>query len=240
MSKKKNKSKIPEILNERAPFLFAAILAFVIFMADLVFFEDHVKSGWVLGISKKADERVVPGQAKKLENTSPKNIKAKSHVESVKKVVSTLEGVSDEEEALGNEEVSEEITKALEEIEDSAVEAAEDIEEIESRPDWKKFILGSDYKNLGQLRSNLVRTENGIRKVNRTMERVEGSENDEAIQEQLGELEQERERIMNFIQQEEESFSLLGWVVRLFSGYSSEETEVPTDSMEITETELLD
>lgn len=229
-----SKKGYSKILNERAPFLFAAVLAVFIFVADLVFFEDHVEEGWVLGTSKKAGEKVIPGQAKKLENASPKNIKAKAHVENVRNVVSTLEEVSDEEEALGNEEVSEELSEAVEEIEDSTVDTAEDIEEIEDRPGWKKFLLGPDYKNLGELRSNLVRTENSIRKVNRTMTRVEGSENDEALQEQLGELNQERERIMDFIQQEEESFSLLGWVVKLFTGYSSEEVETVVDT-EITE-----
>ena len=234
-----SKNKKIKILNEKVPFLFIVILASVLFMANLVLFEDHVKKGWVLGVGKKVGEKVIPGQAKKLDNINPNNLKAKNHVEKVKDIVNTLEDISSEEAYLGNDEVSEEISDAAEDVEDSIVDVADEIEEIEDRPAWKKFVLGPDYKNLGQLRSSLVKTDNGIRKITRTTTRVEGSESDAVLKEQLGELNQERERIMSFIKEEEESFSLLGWVVKMLTGYTSEESALVETGSEVT-TETLE
>jgi hypothetical protein len=220
-----SKNKKSKILNQEAPFLFIAILAFVLFMADLVLFEDHVKGGWVLGVSNKADEKIAPGQSKKLENVNPSSVKAKSHVEKVKNVVTKLEEISAEEEGLGNNDISGDIEEAVEDIEEGVVGVAVEIEEIEERPAWKNFLFGTDYKNLGRLRSSLVSTNNGIRKINSTMVRVEGTDSYDELGEQLGELNRERERIVDLIKEEEERFSLFGWVVRLLNG----ETDVGAD-----------
>jgi hypothetical protein len=221
MTKNKNK-----ILNQKAPFLFVVLLAFVLLMANFVLLENHIEDSWVLGVSKKAVEKTSFGQVKKLENVSPASIKAKSHVEKVKNVVDTLENISYEEESVGNNEVSEEISNAVEGIESVAVDVVGDIEEIDERPAWKKFLLGPDYKNLGELRSNLVHTENNIRKITRTTTRVEGAQSDEALQQQIGDLNHERERIMSIIKEEEESFSLLGWAFKLLAGYDTQEKEL--------------
>jgi hypothetical protein len=54
------------------------------------------------------------------------------------------------------------------------------------------------------------------------MARVEGADSDTALQERLGELNQERTRIMEMIKSEEDKFSLFGWLSKLISGYTAE------------------
>lgn len=235
-----SKNKKNKVLNQKAPFLFEAILALVLFMANLVLFNDHVEKGWVLGVSKKADEKVAPGQAKKLENGVTTKLEAKVHVQKINDVVTTLESVSSEEGDLGNDEVSDELSEAAEDLEDVAEDVAEKVEELENRPAWKKALLGPDYKNLGELRSSLVHTDNGIRKVTKNMTRVEGADSDEALQQQLGELNQERERVVSFIQEQEDSFSLFGWLMKIVSGYDSEVKDTADSSEVGGSTELVE
>lgn len=234
-----NKNKKTSLLNMKVPFLFVAILAFVLFLGDLVLFDDHFKDGFVLGASKKSDngkdEKILPANANKLDKVSPKSVKAQTHVQKVKEVVEGLEEVAVVEEGVGNEDVGQEISDVAENIEDIAEDNVEVIDEIESRPAWKTFLVGPDYKNLGQLRSSLVNVDNEIRKINKTMTRVEGAESDTALQERLGELNQERNRITEMIRENEESFSILGWVARLLSGYKVGESEPELDKPVTTE-----
>lgn len=221
---KNNKSKI---LNQKAPFLFVVLLAFILFLGDLVLFDDHVREGWVLGVSKKYDQgNSANSKAKKIENVTPKTSNSKAHVEKVKTVIANLEEVALVEEEVGNDGVSEEITEAAEGIETEVVDSVEPIDAIEERPAWKNFLLGPSYKNLGQLRSSLVHSDNGIRKITKNMARVEGAESDTALQAQLGELNRERDRIVSFIKEQEQNFSLFGWLSKLINGYESDPTEV--------------
>ncbi len=218
-----NKNKKTSLLNMKAPFLFVGILAFVLFLGNLVLFEDYFKDGLVLGASKKADTEksgnVLPASANKLDKANPKTAKSQTHVQKVKDVVSSLEEVAVVEEQAGNEDVSEEIVDVAENIESIVSDNVDSIDEVESRPAWKTLLIGPDYKNLGQLRSSLVKVDNEIKKMTRTMTRVEGSESESAIQARLGDLEMERSRITSMITENEESFSLLGWVARLLTGY---------------------
>ena len=157
-----------------------------------------------------------------MESNIPSSPKAQSHAIKVKEIVLGLEEVALEEVETGDEEVGNEIGDVAEDIEEVALDTTESMDEIEDRPAWKTFLLGTDYKNLGQLRSSIVHTDNSIRKITQTMARVEGADSDTALQERLGELNQERTRIMEMIKSEEDKFSLFGWLSKLISGYTAE------------------
>jgi hypothetical protein len=141
------------------------------------------------------------------------------HKNKVLKVVDKLNEVSDEEEEIGNEETSEEIEEVANDEEENVDEVAEAIEAVETRPKWKTLLFGSDYKNLGQLRSHLAHNTNAIRKLTRAKNEVQAEGNEEDVQAQLGELIQERERIRNVITEYEDDFGILGWVFRFLNGY---------------------
>lgn len=171
-------------------------------------------------------EKVNPSVANKANKPSI------DHKKNIEEIGEKLKEVSVNEGIRGNVKVSEEINEIIEEQEIIVQEAAEAMEVVENEPKWKVLLFGSDYKNLGVLRSALVHNTNTIRKLTQTMERVNAGDSTEAMQAQLGELTQEKERIESFIQEKETQFSLLGWVRRLLIG----STSVSVENEEVDET----
>ena len=96
---------------------------------------------------------------------------------------------------------------------------------INNRGKIKIFLIGSDYRNLGALRSEIVHTRNRIAQLTRLIQNATGtSATDTAtttatttIQVQIQALEQEQTRIENFIKAQEGKFSLFGWLLKLFN-----------------------
>lgn len=134
------------------------------------------------------------------------------------------------------EQVAEELEGIAEEEDAAEDEVTDSIEKVEERGKLKTLLVGTDYKNLGQLRSELVRNRNQIRKLTKLVNQVEGEENQLAIQDQIAALLQQREGIYNLIKTNEEKFSVLGWVFRFISGYPSD----PITDQEDDEAGLID
>ena len=141
------------------------------------------------------------------------------HKQKVQEVVNNLTEISDEEEQMGNQETSEDIDEVATEEEEKMDEVGDAIGAVETRPKWKTLLLGSDYKNLGQLRSYLAHNTNSIRKLSQAQGEVLANGNEAEVQAQLGQLLQERERIRGVIMAHESEFGVLGWVFRFLSGY---------------------
>jgi hypothetical protein len=140
------------------------------------------------------------------------------HRQNVAKVVGNLKKTAEEQLPV-DEELSEELEEVADEVEEDATEVTEAIKTIETRPKWKTVLLGADYKNLGQLRSHLAHNTNTIRKLVKTQAKVQNQGTEQAVQEQLGTLMEERERITGIIAEHEDDFGILGWASRLLSGY---------------------
>lgn len=130
----------------------------------------------------------------------------------------------------GQEEVTQGLELVAEEVTENGTETAEAIEEVESQNKFKKMLVGTDYKNLGQLRSSLVHNRNQIRKLTGLSESAIDEETKTAIGEQLTFLMQERERIKAVITANESGFSLLGWVFRYMNGYPKDSIDEGEES----------
>ncbi len=169
---------------------------------------------------------------------SAKSPTAKQLKESSDVVVSALEVVAQSEEDVGEVVTSEELLTIAEEVEEQTEETATALTEVEKRPKWQTLLIGTDYKNLGQLRSSLSHNTNSIRKVEKAMEMVEDPESLALLEQQLTTLNLERDLINSVIVQQESQFSILGWVFRFLSGYdnASEDDGTPesTESSEST------
>lgn len=144
------------------------------------------------------------------------------------------------------EEIASELEEVSEQTEAKQDETVEAINEIEQRGGFKKFLIGTDYENLGQLRSSLAHNENQTRKLTSLLESTVEEETKTAIQDQLIVLMQERERIKTVISENEQGFSLLGWVFRLMNGYQDdaideeEELMLEEDVLDVLEDEEED
>jgi len=177
-----------------------------------------------------ADELKNVGKGKKMQGDDVEGIPGEA-----------TEGVGVEEDA---DEIAEEAEEIAEEIAEAGEEASEVIEEIEKQNKFKKLLVGTDYENLGQLRSSLAHNENQIRKLTKLSEKVQTQEmaqnmgTDSEIQNQLVILMQERERIKTVLQDGQEGFSILGWFRKLFG--IKTDIEVAENNEEQIEEEVLE
>jgi hypothetical protein len=99
----------------------------------------------------------------------------------------------------------------------SAEKTIQAMEQIQTRSKVKTFFIGSDYKNLGMLRSEIVQTRNRLEQLNKIMENVQNEGDKTELQNQIDTLKQEQTKIENFIKDDENKFSIFGWFVKLFN-----------------------
>ncbi len=207
--------------------LLIAILFVAVLSASKVVSLQSSSDEVVLG--KDNTKNVDKGKPNKPEDKGNKNagqsnkgqgsLNAALHKKKITEVVDSLSEISDEEEQIGNEETGADIAEVADDEEENVDEVTEAIKAVETRSKWKTLLFGSDYKNLGQLRSHLAHNTNSIRKLDKAQNDVQAEGNQEDVQAQLGELVQERERIRSIITEHESDFGILGWVFRFLSGY---------------------
>ncbi len=136
---------------------------------------------------------------------------AESHRSTVATFVQSLLIVADKESGIGQE------VKIIAEQQNNTKDRASDlINAVENRNKVKTFLIGTSYKNLGELRSQMVQTRNQIEQLKRLANKVENEGDKTELQSQIQLLEQEQTNINNFITQNESKFSLFGWAVKLF------------------------
>lgn len=134
-----------------------------------------------------------------------------SHRSTVATFVQSLLAVADREGGIGQE------VKVIAEQQNETKDRAFDlINAVENRNKVKTFFIGTSYKNLGELRSQMVQTRNQIEQLKRLIEKAENDQDKAELQNQIQVLEKEQTSINNFITQNESKFSLFGWAVKLF------------------------
>ncbi|MDO8566042.1 MAG: hypothetical protein Q7S04_02550 [Candidatus Moranbacteria bacterium] len=147
--------------------------------------------------------------------TTEKNAKGQTTAESHRSVVATfvqsLLAVADREGGIGAQ-----VKVVAEQQNDTKDRAADLIYAVENRNKIKTFFIGTSYKNLGELRSQMVQTRNQIDQLRRLAAKAENPEDKVALETQIQSLEQEAQKIDTFITDNESQFSLFGWAVKLF------------------------
>ena len=228
---------INKLLNQKIPFLFSFFVALFLFFSDMVILSTMLKKDNVLGVSTKSKVEKVKKSNNSLVGEGFSKSDVNSHVSKVKNTVLEIKKIAKTEKEVGNVEVADEIIESVDEISYASVDNIGSLDEVDTRPAWKSFLFGPDYKNLGKIRSNLVQTRNQIRKIEKTMEKNMGEEESNTLRARLGELEEERLRIFNYIDERNDGFSLFGWLAKLMSGYNKniEEEEDLGQEVEIVE-----
>jgi hypothetical protein len=134
-----------------------------------------------------------------------------SHRSVVATFVESLLAVADRNSGIGQE------VKAIAKQQNEAKDRASDlINAVKNRNKVKTFFIGTSYKNLGELRSQMVQTRNQIEQLKRLAEKAVNEGDKSELQNQIQILEQEQTNINNFITQNESKFSLFGWAVKFF------------------------
>lgn len=135
------------------------------------------------------------------------------HKKIIDKTVKNLLSVANNE----NKEVSDKIKKIANEQNDNKDDVAEKIDVIKSRSGLKTFFIGTDYKNIGQLRSDMVKTINQIEQLKTLLDKMTSTDAKSTIESEVQTLEQERQKIEDFVKANESKFSLFGWLVKFLS-----------------------
>lgn len=138
-------------------------------------------------------------------------INSETHRSTVASFVQSLLTVADREGGIGDQ-----VKVIAQQQNDSKEKSVEAINKIEKRNKIKTFLLGTDYKNLGTLRSEMVKTRNSIEQLKRLVEKAKIEENKTELQTKIQNLEKEQAAIDSFISQNESKFSLFGWAAKLF------------------------
>lgn len=126
--------------------------------------------------------------------------------------VQNLLNVADKEHG----QVGERIKIIAKEQDDNKDDVANEIDAIKHRNKIKTFFIGTDYENVGQLRSEMVKTSSQIDQLNKLLDQTTNVDSKIAIQAQIKVLEQEQQKIGDLLKTNESKFSLFGWFVKLF------------------------
>ena len=138
-------------------------------------------------------------------------INAESHRSAVASYVQGLLAISDRDGGIG-----EQVRVIAQQQNDSKEKSIGAIDKIEKRSKIKTFLLGTDYKNLGALRSEMVKSRNSIEQLQRLVEKTNNKDSKTELQTQIDNLEKEQVKINTFISDNESKFSLFGWAAKLF------------------------
>lgn len=207
----------------KSAYLSVIVLSFVFGFASLVAVakSDNAKAQNDNGNQGKNPNAVVTDDTTQTTDTTATQEKGKkdnkgqanaeSHRSTVATFVQSLLAVADREGGIG-----EQVKVIAQQQNDAKDKTADEITAVESRSKIKTFFLGSDYKNLGDLRSQMVQTRNQIEQLKRLADKAENEADKTELQNQIQTLEQEQTNINNFITSNESKFSLFGWAVKLF------------------------
>lgn len=114
--------------------------------------------------------------------------------------------------------ISSEIRSVANEQSEVASKSAEALGSIEKRNSLVTFLLGTDYKRIGTLRSGLVTAQNEIKRLTKAMDRTKDATVKADLQKQIDALKAIVAKTEQFIKDNESKFSVLGWAVKLFVG----------------------
>lgn len=100
---------------------------------------------------------------------------------------------------------------------DSDDRASEAMRKVENRNSFLTFLIGTDYKNLGALRSELNTTENSIKRIEKAQTRTDDSALASELKAKIDALRAANSKVRDFISANESKFSLFGWFFKLFN-----------------------
>jgi len=112
--------------------------------------------------------------------------------------------------------IRDEVKTVAQEEKNSSEVIKEKMDMVEKRSGFKTFLTGSDYKNLGDLRSELVTTQNRLDRLNKALDRATSTTIKADLEAQIKELEAIKTKADTFVKDNENKFSLFGWLVRMF------------------------
>lgn len=133
------------------------------------------------------------------------------HRSAISTVVEELKALAAKDTNLGTE-----LSEIAKEQDKSKTKVTEAMEKVESRSAFKTFLLGTDYKSVGAVRSEMVTTDNHIARLEKAVAKATDPAIIASLNEQLDALRVEKAKVEAFLTENESKFSLFGWFVKWF------------------------
>jgi len=158
--------------------------------------------------TKKNERATTTGTASSSASAQGKrSTTAEAHMSVVAKFVQSLHAVANRDGGIGAQ-----VRAVAQAQNDTATTTATAITNIEARGKLRTFLFGADYKNTGQLRSDLSITENNIAKLKTLVEGATNTVDKADLMAQIKVLEDMQVQLNAYIKAHESSFSLFGWL----------------------------
>jgi hypothetical protein len=136
---------------------------------------------------------------------------AEAHRSSVASFVQSLLSVADRDGGIGAE-----VRAVAQSQQESASTTAEAVAKVEGRSKVMTFLFGSDWKNLGSLRSEAAKAAADMKKLEAALDDATSASVRADLEAQITVLKEQQEELVSFIAEHESSFSLFGWFTKLF------------------------
>jgi hypothetical protein len=136
---------------------------------------------------------------------------SETHRSTVATFVHSLLSVADREGGIGTQ-----VRTVAQSQNNSASTTVTAIKMVEDRGSLRTFLAGSDYKNLGVIRSEIATTSANIEKLKKLLSQATSDADKAELTVQIKALEEEKMKIDNYVKKNEERFSLFGWFNKLF------------------------
>lgn len=133
------------------------------------------------------------------------------HRSAVASFVQSLLSVADRDGGIG-----EEVRAVAESQNDAASTTAEAIQKVEKRGKFMTFLFGTDWKNIGTLRSQIAKTETDEARLETALSQTADASVKADLSAQLSALKAEQAKVQAFVDTHAKSFSLFGWFTKLF------------------------
>ena len=145
-----------------------------------------------------------------------KNVDSSASGKAIKEAAKVEEKIKQEELKKVEEELESKFEEIKKENSDFVSSQKERMTSVKNKNSFIKFLVGPGYKNVVQLRSEVVINRKGIDGFQDLLSQAQSDEIKNSIKIELGDLQNHQEEIIGFVVANENHFSLFGWVAKLF------------------------
>lgn len=133
------------------------------------------------------------------------------HRSVVADIVHSLTALADRDGGIG-----EEVRKVAQEQASSSEHISEAMARIEARSALMTFLFGADFRNIGELRSELATTQNHIEQLTKVKSEAVSADVKVGIDTQISALKKANADASAFVEAHADTFSIFGWFAKLF------------------------
>lgn len=157
------------------------------------------------GVSAKNETNAIDSNEKGM-------LESRTHQSVVAKFVQNLMDVSKKQWKMGAD-----IKVIAQEQNDDLDVTIKAIEKIETRGELKTFLVGTDYKNIGTLRSQIAKSESRMAKLEALISKASTTVDKTILTTELASLKEAEVKLEAFVKLNEDKFSVFGWLSKILN-----------------------